>query len=70
MTNLLYKLFSAVKRLRSLLCTAIFKRMIHSYGPYLGVNSFSTSSRHALVDVGSHVNFNGVRIIGVGGKNR
>ena len=55
------------KRIYSGFCTFLFKKMIHSYGENLGVNSFSISSSKALVDVGNNVNFNGIRIIGSGG---
>ena len=62
-----FDIYKLLKRIYRYFCTMIFKKMIHSYGCKLGVNSFSISSQHALVDVGNNVNFNGIRIIGVGG---
>ena len=67
MKKILYFVYGKIRRLQSLFCTFVFKRMIHSWGKGLGVNSFSLSSSKAIVDVGNNVNFNGVRIIGWGG---
>ena len=46
--------------------TFLFKRMLHSYGS-VGVNGMSWISSAAIVDVGDHVSFNGIRITGQGG---
>lgn len=67
MRNVLFIVIRLFKQLYSSICTLIFKRMIHSYGCRLGVNSLSICSSKALVDVGNYANFNGVRIIGQGG---
>lgn len=67
MRKVLIIFIKPVKWLYSRLCTFFFKRMIHSYGDSLGVNSLSISSSKAIVNVGNNVNFNGVRIIGRGG---
>lgn len=66
MKRILLFVYGKHRRLESLICTFFFKKMIHSYGRGLGVNSPSLSSSHAVVDVGNNVNFNGVRIIGWG----
>ena len=67
MKRLLLYIYGKWRWLQSRICTWLFKRMIHSWGKGLGVNSFSLSSSKAIVDVGQNVNFNGVRIIGWGG---
>lgn len=67
MSKILFFIYGQIRRLQSLFCTFVFKRMIHSWGKGLGVNSLSLSSSKATVDVGDNVNFNGVRIIGWGG---
>lgn len=67
MKKVLFYIYALIRKLQSKICTWFFKRMIHSWGKGLGVNSFSISSSKATVDVGNNVNFNGVRIIGWGG---
>lgn len=42
--------------------------MLHSYGS-VGVNGKSWISLTAVVDVGHHVSFNGIRILGLGEVN-
>ncbi len=63
----LFYIYGRIRWLESVICTRLFKQMIHSYGKDLGVSSFSISSSKATVDVGNNVSFNGVRIIGWGG---
>lgn len=67
MKKILFSIFRLYQTVRTLICTWIFKKMIKSYGEKLGVNGLSISSSKANVIVGNHVNFNGVRIIGLGG---
>lgn len=67
MKRIVYFILGIFKRAKTIFCTALFKRMIFSYGVCLGVNSLSISSRNAKVQVGDYVNFNGIRIIGRGG---
>lgn len=67
MKKIIFSILRLYQRIKSFICTCIFKRMIKSYGVKLGVNSLSISSSKASVCVGNHVNFNGVRIIGQGG---
>ena len=67
MKKLFYSVLKCYQRIKSLICTYIFKKMIKSYGVKLGVNSLSVSSSKASVVVGDYVNFNGIRIIGQGG---
>lgn len=66
MKKVLFCIYGAYRWIQSKICTWLFKRMIHSWGIRLGVNSFSLSSSKAIVEVGNNVNFNGVRIIGWG----
>lgn len=70
MRRILLYFFKKFRSVESGVCTFLFKRMISSYGCKLGVNSLSISSSHAKVEVGNNVNFNGIRIVGWGGKNR
>lgn len=46
--------------------TFLCKKMLHSYGS-IGVNGLSVISSSAVVDVGNHVSFNGLRVSGRGG---
>ncbi len=46
--------------------TFLFKRMLHSYGS-VGVNNFCKVARTVKVDVGYHLNSNGLIITGTGG---
>ena len=55
-----------IRRLRSKYYTFLTKRMLHSYKS-IGVNGLSKISSTAVVDVGHHVNFNGIHISGLGG---
>lgn len=62
-------LFSSLKylrRIKSCYYTFLCKRMLHSYGS-IGVSNYSKISSTAIVDVGYHVSFNGMRISGWGG---
>lgn len=65
MKSLLLKIIKPLRRLRSRFYTFFFKRMLHSYGS-VGVNGKSWISSTAVVDVGNHVSFNGIRITGRG----
>ena len=65
MKNLLVKALHTLRRLRSRYYTFLVKRMLHSYGS-IGVNGFSKVSSTARVDVGHHVSFNGISIVGLG----
>lgn len=58
----LKKLF---RRIRSAYYFALVRRSLHSYGSVTVNGSFHISS-HATVDLGHHVNINGMRISGFG----
>ncbi len=51
----------------SVFYTWLCKKRLLSYGVGLGVNGLSIISKKAAVEVGDFVNFNGMRIIGLGG---
>lgn len=69
MKKLLYLIISSYKRLSGRIYTFLFKRMLHSYGS-VGVNNFCKVARTAKVDVGYHLNSNGLIITGMGeGEN-
>lgn len=65
MKKLLYLIISSYKRLSGRIYTFLFKRMLHSYGS-VGVNNFCKVARTAKVDVGYHLNSNGLIITGMG----
>lgn len=65
MKKLLYLIISSYKRLSGRIYTFLFKRMPHSYGS-VGVNNFCKVARTAKVDVGYHLNSNGLIITGMG----
>lgn len=58
------------RRIIRVFYTWLCKRRLAKYGAHLGVNGLSIISNKAIVEVGDYVNFNGMRIIGWGGKNR
>lgn len=62
----LYNIITIVRRMRTHWYTFLFKRMLHSYGS-VGVNNFCKVARTVKVDVGYHLNSNGLIITGTGG---
>ena len=64
----MYRFYGLIRKIMSRFYTFLCKRRMVTYGEYLGVNSLSIISRKAKVSVGNHVNFNGMRIIGMGGS--
>ena len=53
------------RRIRSAFYFSQIRRRIHSYGS-VNVNGRSHISKAAQVDLGNHVNFNGINILGIG----
>ena len=68
MNKLLLPIIGWIRKLRSKFYTFLFKQMLHSFGS-VGVNGKSWISSTAVVDVGYHVCFNGIRIVGKGNVN-
>ena len=64
--NLLYIIFSAVKKIQVTFCTCFFKMQCKKSGKYCRVSRLSTISRSAEVYVGDYFHSNGLKIMGNG----
>lgn len=66
MKNILLKVLTCIRRMKSKYYTFLFKQMLHSYVS-VGVNNYCKIARTATVDVGKKFSSNGLTISGLGG---
>ncbi len=69
MNKIATKVLYIYRRTKNKLYTLLCKKMLHSYKS-VGCNGYTHISSTAIVDVGHHVSFNGMRINGEGDENR
>ena len=66
MKKIVFLFLTFYRRLKTIVYTFLFKRMLHSYGS-VGVNNYCKISSSAKVDVGYKFSSNGLIISGYGG---